>query len=56
MEDRQYTAVLWAAENGITSGIGSGSTFSPKNDCTCAQIVTFLYRAAQQDLLEVGVD
>ena len=38
------TAVLWAAENGITGGT-SATTFSPNNDCTRAQIVTFLWRA-----------
>ena len=37
------TAVLWAAENGITGGT-SATTFSPNNDCTRAQIVTFLFR------------
>ena len=37
-------AVLWAAENGITGGT-SATTFSPNNDCTRAQIVTFLWRA-----------
>ena len=36
-------AVLWAAENGITDGT-TANTFSPANDCTRAQIVTFLYR------------
>ena len=36
-------AVAWAAQNGITSGIGGG-LFGPDNDCTRAQIVTFLYR------------
>ena len=36
-------AVLWAAENGITSGT-SATTFSPNSDCTRAQIVTFLFR------------
>ena len=36
-------AVLWAAENGITGGTAA-TTFSPNNDCTRAQIVTFLYR------------
>lgn len=39
-----YDAVLWAVENGITAGT-SATTFSPNNDCTRAQIVTFLYRA-----------
>ena len=37
------SAVLWAVENGITAGT-SANTFSPDNDCTRAQIVTFLYR------------
>ena len=35
--------VLWAVENGITSGT-SATTFSPNANCTRAQIVTFLYR------------
>ena len=37
-------AVAWAAKNGITGGIGGG-LFGSGNDCTRAQIVTFLYRA-----------
>ena len=37
-------AVAWAAENGVTTGIGDG-LFGPENDCTRAQIVTFLFRA-----------
>ena len=42
-----YTdAVLWAAEQGITSGT-SASTFSPNKPCTRGEFVTFLYRAAQ---------
>ena len=36
-------AVLWAAENGVTSGT-TGTTFSPNDNCTRAQIVTFLFR------------
>ena len=36
-------AVLWAAENGITGGT-TATTFTPNNNCTRAQIVTFLYR------------
>ena len=40
-----YDAVLWAAENGITSGT-TDTTFSPDAPCTRAQIVTFLWRAA----------
>ena len=38
-----YKAVLWAVENGITSGT-SATTFSPGNGCTRAQVVTFLWR------------
>ena len=37
-------ATNWAVENGITEGTGDGTTFSPANDCTRAQIVAFLYR------------
>ncbi len=39
-----YKAVLWAAENGITSGM-SATTFGVGLTCTRAQIVTFLYAA-----------
>lgn len=39
-------AVVWAQANGVTTGT-SETTFSPDNDCTRAQIVTFLYRANQ---------
>ncbi len=39
-----YNAVLWAVENGITTGM-SADTFAPDAHCTRAQIVTFLYRA-----------
>ena len=43
-EDAYYTAaVLWAAENAITDGT-SATTFSPYNNCTRAETVTFLYR------------
>ena len=40
-----YEAVRWAAEKGVTSGIGN-SLFAPNQPCTRAQIVTFLWRAA----------
>lgn len=39
-------AVAWAAQNGVTNGI-SQALFGSGNDCTRAQIVTFLYRAQQ---------
>ena len=37
-------AVAWAEKKGITTGIGDG-LFGSNNDCTRAQIVTFLWRA-----------
>ena len=40
-----YEAVKWAAEKGITGGVGNG-LFAPNDPCTRAQIVTFLWRAA----------
>ena len=40
-----YKAVLWAVENGITTGI-SADHFGPYALCNRAQVVTFLYRAA----------
>ena len=40
------SAVAWAVENGVTTGVGDG-LFAPKDTCTRAQIVTFLYRAYQ---------
>ena len=43
-----YKAVLWAVENEITSGTGKGK-FSPDSTCTRGQVVTFLYRAADED-------
>lgn len=39
-----YEAVLWAAENGITTGT-SPNAFSPNKACTRAEIVTFMWRA-----------
>ena len=38
-------AVVWAVEKGITSGT-SAVTFDPNGNCTRAQAVTFLWRAA----------
>lgn len=40
-----FEAVKWAAENGITGGVGN-DRFAPEQSCTRAQIVTFLWRAA----------
>ena len=36
-------AVAWAKDNKVTEGT-SATTFSPNDDCTRAQVVTFLYR------------
>lgn len=41
-----YKAVLWALENGITSGVDAAH-FQPDEPCTRAQIITFLWRAAK---------
>ena len=40
-----YDAVLWAVENGITTGM-TETTFGPNEDVSRAQMVTFLWRAA----------
>lgn len=39
-----YTAILWAAESGVTTGYPDG-TFRPNSTCTRAHVVTFIYRA-----------
>ena len=38
-----YSAMLWAVEQGITTGT-TATTFAPHNPCTRGQAVTFLYR------------
>ncbi len=43
--DYYYTAVLWAAEQGITTGT-TEATFSPEAGCTRGQVATFLWRSA----------
>lgn len=43
--DYFYSAVLWAAEKGITSGT-SATTFSPNSQVTRAQAVAILYQYA----------
>ena len=42
--DYYYDPVLWAAEEGITTGT-SPTTFTPAMQCTRSQVVTFLWRA-----------
>ena len=39
--------VLWAVENGITTGV-SETEFAPDRSCTRGQIVTFLYAAEEK--------
>ena len=39
-----YKAVLWAVESGVTKGT-SATLFSPEENCTRGQIVTFLWRS-----------
>ncbi len=43
--DYFYKPVLWAVENGITTGV-SKEKFNPQGICTRAQTVTFLWRMA----------
>ena len=43
-----YDPILWAYEQHVTGG-ATATTFGPRNVCTRAQVVTFLYKA--QDLL-----
>ena len=38
-----YASILWAVENGITTGMDAGH-FAPSDSCTRGQVVTFLYR------------
>ena len=42
-----YYAILWASQNGITAGT-TATKFSPYDNCTRAQIVTFLWRYAKK--------
>lgn len=42
-----YEAVLWAVEEGITTGIDD-THFGPDSNCSRSQVVTFLYRAFGQ--------
>lgn len=42
-----YKAILWAQENGITTGT-TATTFNPGGTCTSGHVVTFLWRAEGQ--------
>lgn len=44
VSDWYYEPVMWAVANGITSGV-TKTTFAPKDSCTRAQVVTFLYNS-----------
>ena len=50
-----FEAVKWAAENGITGGVGN-SLFGPNQPCTRAQIVTFLWRAAGSPVVNYAME
>lgn len=50
--DYYYDAVLWAVDNGITKGT-TETTFGPNDTCTRAQVVTFLWRANEEN--EAGI-
>ncbi|MBR0280135.1 MAG: S-layer homology domain-containing protein, partial [Oscillibacter sp.] len=41
--ENYYAPMLWALERGITNGT-TATTFSPRQACTRAQMVMFLYR------------
>lgn len=44
-----YKSVLWAVEQGITSGVDN-THFGPGQPCNRAQVVTFLYRAFADEM------
>ena len=46
-KDAYEKAVLWAVENGITTGT-TATTFEPYAPLTRGQVVTFMYRAAKE--------
>ncbi|MBR3561561.1 MAG: InlB B-repeat-containing protein [Oscillospiraceae bacterium] len=46
-------AVKWAVAQGITNGKGAVNTFKPNDNCTRAEAVTFLYRAAGEPEVNV---
>ena len=53
--DYYYKAVLWAAEKGITAGVGD-NRFAPGQECTRAQILTFLWAAMDKPASNVEVN
>ena len=49
-----YDAVLWAVENGITTGM-TATTFVPDKTISRAQTITFLWRTAKMEGYDVSV-
>ena len=52
--DYYYDAVLWAYENGITTGVGA-THFNPAGECGREQVVTFLWRVMDEPASEAEV-
>ena len=52
--DYYYNAVLWAYENGITTGVGD-THFNPAGECGREQVVTFLWRTMGEPASEAEV-
>ena len=50
-----HDAIMWAYKSKITTGV-TETTFAPKDSCTRAQIVTFLYRAAGSPEISESVE
>ena len=48
-----YNPVLWAVNAGVTGG-KTATTFAPNENCTRAQVVTFLYAAAGKPAVNVS--
>ena len=53
-QDYFYDAVNWAVEKEITSGV-SKDVFAPNRDCTRADFVTFLWRAAGKPVVNYAM-
>ena len=53
--DYYSDAVKWTVDNGITKGT-SETTFSPEKVCTHAEILTFLWRASGEEIINTSLD
>lgn len=49
--DYFYQSVLWAVEQGITTGM-TATTFGPNETCTSGHVITFLWRASGKPAAE----